>query len=73
MKFVYTHVDERAWEREAWFELSMRSREYDVGKCRPKVERDKVERILERVNESRELVVLLKGMRELFVEALKHA
>lgn len=71
LKFVYTHVDERNWEREAWFELVTSSRDYDVKHCRPKLEREAVERVLERVNESRELVTLLKGMRELFVEAMK--
>ncbi|KAG5925092.1 kinetochore-associated Ndc80 complex subunit spc25 [Claviceps capensis] len=71
LKFVFTHIDEKNWEREAWFELSTSSREYDVKHCRPKLERESVEKVLEKVNESRELVVLLKGMRELFVEALK--
>ena len=71
LKFVYTHVDEKDWEREAWFELSTGSRDYDIRHCRPKLEKEKVERILEKVNETRELVVLLKGMRELFVEAMK--
>jgi kinetochore protein Spc25 len=71
LKFVYTHVDERSWEREAWFELATGARDYDVRHCRPKLEREAVERVLEKVNESRELVVLLKGMRELFVEAMK--
>ncbi|KAK0385859.1 hypothetical protein NLU13_7036 [Sarocladium strictum] len=71
LKFVYSHIDEKNWEREAWFELVTSSRDYDVKHCRPKLEREKVERVLERVNESRELVVLLKGMRELFVEAVR--
>ncbi|KAG5977264.1 Ribose-phosphate pyrophosphokinase [Claviceps digitariae] len=71
LKFVFTHIDEKNWEREAWFELSTSSREYDVKHCRPKLERGAVEKVLEKVNESRELVVLLKGMRELFVEALR--
>jgi kinetochore protein Spc25 len=71
LKFVYTHIDEKNWEREAWFELVTSSRDYDVKHCRPKLEREKVEKVLERVNESRELVVLLKGMRELFVEAMR--
>ncbi|GAB0137249.1 kinetochore-associated Ndc80 complex subunit spc25 [Epichloe bromicola] len=71
LKFVFTHIDEKNWEREAWFELSTSSREYDVKHCRPKLERESVEKVLDKVNESRELVVLLKGMRELFVEALK--
>ncbi|KAJ4306881.1 kinetochore-associated Ndc80 complex subunit spc25 [Collariella sp. IMI 366227] len=30
LKFVYTHVDEKNWEREAWFELCTGSRDYDV-------------------------------------------
>ncbi|KAF2965454.1 hypothetical protein GQX73_g8131 [Xylaria multiplex] len=71
LKFVYTHVDERNWEREAWFELNTASRDYEIKHCRPKLEREKIERVLERVNESRELPALLKGMRELFVEAMK--
>lgn len=72
LKFVYTHIDERDWEREAWFELITSSRDYDVKHCRPKIEREKVERVLEKLNESRDLVVLLKGMRHLFVEAMRH-
>ncbi|KAI2631723.1 chromosome segregation protein Spc25-domain-containing protein [Xylaria nigripes] len=71
LKFIYTHVDEREWEREAWFELNTAARDYDIKHCRPKLEREKIERVLERVNESRELPALLKGMRELFVEAMK--
>ncbi|KAK0740991.1 chromosome segregation protein Spc25-domain-containing protein [Schizothecium vesticola] len=71
LKFVYTHVDEKNWEREAWFELCTGSRDYDVKHCRPKLEREKVERVVDRVNETRELAALLKGMRELFVEAMK--
>lgn len=71
LKFIFTHIDERNWEREAWFELVTSSRDYDVKHCRPKIEREKVEKVLDKVNESRELVFLLKGMRELFVEAMK--
>ncbi|KAI1495567.1 chromosome segregation protein Spc25-domain-containing protein [Biscogniauxia marginata] len=71
LKFVYSHIDEKDWECEAWFELCTASRDYDVRHCRPKLEREKVDRVLERVNETRELPALLKGMRELFVEAMK--
>lgn len=70
LKFVYSHIDDKDWEREAWFELVTSSRDYDVKHCRPKLEREKVERVLDKLNETRELVVLLKGMRELFVEAM---
>lgn len=71
LKFVFSHIDEKDWEREAWFELSTTSRDYDVKHCRPKLDRDSIERVLERTNETRELAALLKGMRELFVEAFK--
>ncbi|KAL1894583.1 kinetochore-associated Ndc80 complex subunit spc25 [Sporothrix stenoceras] len=71
LRFVYTHIDDQDWAREAWFELDTAQRDYAVRHCRPKLEREKVDRLLERVNETRELVVLLKGMRELFVEAMK--
>lgn len=71
LKFVFSHIDEKDWEREAWFELSTASRDYDIRHCRPRLDREKVDRVLERTNETRELAVLLKGMRELFVEAIK--
>jgi kinetochore protein Spc25 len=71
LKFVYTNVCEREWEREAWFELDTSEREYKVDQFRPKVEKEGVERVLERLNETRDLAGFLKGMRELFVEALK--
>lgn len=71
LKFVFSHIDEKDWEREAWFELSTTSREYEVKHCRPRLDRESIERVLERTNETRELAVLLKGMRELFVEAFK--
>ncbi len=71
LKFVYTNVDEREWDREAWFELDTSERDYKVQEIRPKVEREEVDRVVERLNESRDLAGFLKGMRELFVEACK--
>ena len=38
---------------------------------RPKVEREDIERVVERLNETRDLAAFLKSMRELFVEACK--
>ena len=71
LKFVYSHVNERDWEQEAWFELDMSSREYRVLHYRPRVERELVEQVLDNLNESRDLGTFLKGMRGLFVEGLK--
>ena len=71
LKFVFTCVDEREWEREAWFELDTEKREYGVVCCRPRVEEGEMEAVLERLNETRDLGAFLKGMREVFVKALK--
>lgn len=71
LKFVFTCVDEREWEREAWFELDTERREYGVVAVRPKLEEGDVERCLDRLNESRDLGVFLRGMRESFVQSMK--
>lgn len=71
LKFIFANVCEREWDREAWFELDTTEREYKVPEFRPKVERDEVDRVLEHLNETRDFASFLKGMRELFVEALK--
>jgi kinetochore protein Spc25 len=71
LKFIFTHVDDRDWTREAWFELDTSKREYEIPYCKPKMEKEQIERVLEKLNESRDLGILLKGMRELFVEAMK--
>ncbi|RDW62755.1 putative kinetochore protein spc-25 [Coleophoma crateriformis] len=71
LKFSYSHIDDRDWEREAWFELDMSRREYEIRHCKPKLESEKVERVVDKLNETRDIRVLLKGMRELFVEHCK--
>ena len=71
LKFVFTCVDEREWEREAWFELDTEKREYAIAVVRPKVEEGEVEGVLDRLNESRDLGTFLKGMREVFAKAMK--
>jgi kinetochore protein Spc25 len=71
LKFVFTHIDDRDWTREAWFELDTSKREYEIPYCKPKLEKEQIERIVEKLNESRDLRILLKGMRELFVEVIK--
>jgi kinetochore protein Spc25 len=71
LKFTFTHIDDRDWTREAWFELDTTRREYDISYCKPKLGKEKIERVVEKLNETRDLRLLLKGMRELFVEAIK--
>lgn len=70
IKFIYTHIDNRDWTKEAWFELDTSKRDYEIPHCKPKLEKEKIERVLEKVNEGRSLQILLKGMRDLFKEAM---
>jgi kinetochore protein Spc25 len=71
VKFIFTHIDERDWNRECWFEMDTGKREYTIVHCRPKLEQEKLDGILERLNHGRDLTYMLKEMRELFVEAVK--
>lgn len=71
LKFVFSNLDERDWEKEAWFELDTERRDYRVVGCRPKVEEGEVEACVERLNESRDLGAFLRGMREVFVKGMK--
>ena len=75
LKFVFSNLDERDWEKEAWFELDTERREYRVVDwvvdCRPKVEEGAVEACVERLNESRDLGAFLRGMREVLVKGMK--
>lgn len=71
LKFVFTHVDERDWEKEAWFEVCTERRDYEVKDCKPKLESERVDEWVERLNENRDLAMFLKGMRQLFVDSMK--
>ncbi|TVY57182.1 putative kinetochore protein spc25 [Lachnellula cervina] len=71
LKFSFSHIDDRDWKREAFFELDTSKREYEISSCKPKLEQEKVDRVVDELNELRDLRLLCKGMRELFVEAMK--
>ncbi|KAJ5768824.1 kinetochore protein spc25 [Penicillium odoratum] len=70
LKFVYSHIVEKDWESEAWFELGTASRDYEVFHTRPKVNREALEREVDLVNEDRDFGAFLKRMRKLFVETM---
>ena len=71
LRFVFVCVDEKDESKEVWFELQMGSKEYEVVGTKPKLEKDRLEEIVERLNETRELGPFLKAMRGVFVGALK--
>jgi kinetochore protein Spc25 len=61
-------------EREAMFEVQVPetgSGRYEVVYMKPKLEPSKVEKIVDRMNTTRDVGTLLKGMRGLYVEALQ--
>ncbi|EEP80870.1 conserved hypothetical protein [Uncinocarpus reesii 1704] len=71
LKIVYSHLLEKDWEKEAWFELGTASRDYEVFHCRPKLDRAAIEQELDIVNEDRDFGAFIKRMRKLFVAAMK--
>ncbi|KAF4634982.1 hypothetical protein G7Y89_g3128 [Cudoniella acicularis] len=71
LKFIFTHIDDRDWTREAYFLLDTSEREYQISYCKPKLEKDRVDRVLDQFNECRDVRTCCKGMRDLFVEAVK--
>lgn len=57
---------------EGWFEIDTGSAVgFEVVRTAPRLEGEEVEAVVERANEARDLVMLLKGMRGLFVDALR--
>lgn len=60
-------------EGEGWFEIDTGAAGggFEVAGTEPRLDGDDVEGVVERANEARDLVLLLKGMRGLFVDALR--
>ncbi|KAL9602239.1 MAG: hypothetical protein Q9219_001963 [cf. Caloplaca sp. 3 TL-2023] len=71
LRFIFTHIDERNWEREAWFELDMAKSDYRVVSLKPKIEMEGVERCVEKLNENQDLGPFFKGMRGALITAMK--
>lgn len=71
LRFVFSHVDERDWEQEVSFELDTERRDYRVVGCRPKLDEERLERCVEKLNGNRDLGGFLKEMRELFRSAIR--
>ncbi|KAK2735959.1 kinetochore-associated Ndc80 complex subunit spc25 [Myotisia sp. PD_48] len=70
LKIIFTHLSEKDWEREAWFELGTATYDYEVFHCRPKLDKNAIEEV-QLLNEDRDFGAFLKRMRRLFVAALK--
>ncbi|KAI4103056.1 MAG: hypothetical protein LQ339_004420 [Xanthoria mediterranea] len=70
LRFVFTHVDEKDWEKEVCFDLDTEKKDYRVASVKPKVDAEQIGRCVERLNDSRDLGPFLKRMRELLTAAL---
>lgn len=55
-------------EGEAFFDLSTAKRDYEILQCRPRLDKSKIEDVVEKLNSTRDFGAFLKGMRGLFVE-----
>ncbi len=71
LRFAFVCIDERDDSKEAWFELQMGGKEYQVVETEPKLERESLDLVVERLNETRELGPFLKAIRRLLLDALK--
>lgn len=71
LKIVYSHLVEKDWDKEAWFELDTGSQNYEIVHCRPRLDRGVIERELGILNDNRDFGAFLKRMRKKFVSALK--
>jgi kinetochore protein Spc25 len=76
VKIIYTFAPARGSkdEREASFELQVPESGgggYQVVHTRPKLDTLKVDRVVDRLNQSRDIATLLKGMRNLFADEMK--
>lgn len=71
LRFCFEELGAGGELGEGWFEIDTGAVEFVVVATKPKLEREEVEGAVERANEGRDLVRLLKGMRGLFVEALR--
>lgn len=73
LKIIFTHVDEKDWNKEASFIFDLSGRDYRVLHSRPRLEPEKVDDVVEKLNEKRQLASALKMMRQLFIEHFKSA
>ncbi|KAJ5974766.1 hypothetical protein N7481_008473 [Penicillium waksmanii] len=70
LKFTFTHISEKDWEYEAWFELGIACGDYEIFHTKPKLDRDALEEVANLVNENRDLGAFLKRMRKLFADTM---
>lgn len=71
IRFVYTHMDEKDWNKECSFDLNMGGGQFKVIGPEPSLERDAVQALSDRLYETRDLAGFLKGMRVSFSSSVR--
>ena len=71
LKFVFSNLDERDWKREAWFELDTEKKDYKIITCEPQIDEAELEAHVEQLNDSRDLGLFLKGIRQSFGRVMR--
>ena len=71
LKFILTNLDERDWKKEAWFVLDTENPDYRVITCEPQMDESELDTHVERLNDSRDLGIFLRGFRESFCRVMR--
>lgn len=66
IKFVFTQVDPNDGDREYSVTLDLREHDYAVSETVPEVDQNELNKVLDTLNESRQLNVFLRDVRRLF-------
>lgn len=70
LKFVFSHIDERDWSREGWFELDMSKSICQVVGCSSTLGESELGRVLDTLDSTQDWSTFLKSMRLLLRNAI---
>ncbi|KAL1917888.1 uncharacterized protein VTP21DRAFT_3722 [Calcarisporiella thermophila] len=69
LKFVFTHINEKNWDKEYSFTVDVSERVYKVPKCNPQIEN--INELVAWLNETRDFFGFLKRIRKAFKDSAR--
>ncbi|KAK7207805.1 chromosome segregation protein Spc25-domain-containing protein [Myxozyma melibiosi] len=69
LKIIFTLISEANWDKEYYVVVDLTSVDYEVSKCEPSLNKSVLERIVNRLNETRDFARFLKEVRNAFKES----
>ncbi|KAK9480681.1 chromosome segregation protein Spc25-domain-containing protein [Lipomyces japonicus] len=66
LKVIFTLVSESAWDKEYYVLIDLGARDYEIQKCEPQLDKNVLEDLIVRLNESRDFSRFLKELRMAF-------